>query len=70
MIEVDFIVEKCEMRSDIHEITAETEKPFQDHFWKDHFCDSWDCFCRSPFSSAFSAGWEIIFILFILLMYW
>ena len=63
MIEVDFIVEKCEMRSDIHEITAETEKPFQDHFWKDHFC-------RSPFSSAFSAGWEIIFILFILLMYW
>ena len=39
MIEVDFIVEKCEMRSDIHEITAETEKPFQDHFWKDHFCD-------------------------------
>lgn len=39
MIEVDFIVEKCEMRSDIHEITAETEKPFQDRFWKDHFCD-------------------------------
>ena len=31
MIEVDFIVEKCEMRSDIHEITAETEKPFQAH---------------------------------------
>lgn len=37
MIEVDFIVEKCEMRSDIHEITAETEKPFQDHFGRTTF---------------------------------
>lgn len=70
MIEVDFIVEKCEMRSDIHEITAETEKPFQDHFWKDHFCDPGIAFADRLFSSAFSAGWEIIFILFILLMYW
>lgn len=37
MIEVDFIVEKCEMRSDIHEITAETEKPFQDRFGRTTF---------------------------------
>ena len=29
-----------EIRSDIHEITAKAKKPFQDHFWKDHFCDS------------------------------
>lgn len=53
MIEVDFIVEKCEMRSDIHEITAETEKPFQDHFWKDHFCDPGIAFADRLFLQHF-----------------
>ena len=70
MIEVDFIVEKCEMRSDIHEITAETEKPFQDHFWKDHFCDPGIAFADRLFLQHFPLVGKLYFILFILLMYW
>ena len=45
-----------EIRSDIHEIKAKAKKPFQDHFWKDHFCDSGsaaaDCFFLQYFPLA------------------
>ena len=47
-----------EIRSDIHEITAKAKKPFQDYFWKDHFCDSGSAAADRFFSSAFSTGWE------------
>ena len=67
MIEEVLDVER-EIRSDIHEITAKAKKPFQDHFWKDHFCDSGSAAADRFFRSVFSTGWEIIFILYMLVM--